>query len=162
MPSVRVNKSVVAVVATFAVLLFLPAGHAAGAIKVRTEDGAVLARYKMLDCDVSKRHGFHADHGAVNGWKFRAVIYRNSFDGFKRYKVKYGNDSDADFSVFNGRRSFTNQFAPKTDIPRLVVGGAFQFPNGRKALRMGFPLAYDGNGPNPNWVSVAGEARCKY
>ena len=56
---------------------------AAGAVKVRSEDGGILARYEKLDCKVSKRGGFHADHKPVNGLKFRAVIYPGAFDGFR-------------------------------------------------------------------------------
>jgi hypothetical protein len=148
--------------AVIAAALSLAAVPALGAVKVRSEEGAILARYKKLDCKVSKRGGFHADHAAVNGWKFRAVVYGGVFDGFHRYKLKYGKQSDADFSVFNRRRSFSNQFVPETDIPRLVVGGSIQFPKGRKVFRMGFPIAYDGNGPHPNLVSVVGQAPCRY
>jgi hypothetical protein len=94
--------------------------------------------------------------------KFRAVIYPGAFDGFRTYKIRYGLQSDADFSVFNRRGSFSNTFVPETDIPRLVVGGSMQFPKKRRVLRIGFAIAYDSNGPNPSWVSVVGQAPCRY
>lgn len=149
-------------VTAFALLGWGPgAGSAAGAIKVRTEEGSILAKYKSVDCQRNRR-GFFADHGKVQGWKFRAVIYDGSFDGFHTYKIRYGDRSDADFSVFRPNRSYSNVFIPKTDIPRFGVGGSIQFPKGRKVLRIGFAIAYDRQGPDPQWVSVVGQARCRY
>lgn len=150
--------------ATFATLAAgaISAPQATAAIKVRTEAGQQLAKYRTVDCKRNRR-GFFADHKAVDGWKFRAEILGADFTGFHTYKIRYGQRSLADFSVFRrAGTSYSNHFEPKTDIPRLDVGGAVQFPRGRKVFRIGFEIAYDRVGPNPEWVSVNGQARCQY
>lgn len=135
---------------------------AAAAIRVTTTDGRQVASFNALSCRVDSA-GFHARQVA-RGWRLVVRVFR--FDGFHRYLLEYGEDASGAPSFFldppGGGNTFSNANEPQTDVPRLTLGGAINFPQGRRTLRLTFPVAYDSEGRDPNIVRVVGNAPCRF
>jgi hypothetical protein len=137
------------------------AAPASAAIVLSTTDDRVVARFTSLSCRVDKA-GFHARQ-VVRGWRLVVRVFR--FDGFHRYLLEYGEGEGRPAFFIDppgGGDTFSNANEPRTDVPRLTIGGAILFPRGRRTLRLNFPIAYDGEGPRPNVVHVVGDAPCRF
>jgi hypothetical protein len=143
------------------VIAGLAAGAAQAAIRVTTTEGAEVARFASLSCRTD-RAGFHG-RGVEQGW--RLVVRIQPFAGFKTYELEYGDNESAGAFFLDppgGGGTFSNAQEPPPAAPRLTLGGAIHFPNGRKRIRIAFPITYDSNGDKPNIVRVVGSAKCTY
>jgi len=149
------------VVAIAAGAIALGAGSANAEIRVLDTDGRTLARFATLSCRVDSA-GFHG-RAKNRGW--RLVTRIQPFAGFKRYELEYGeNESAASFFLDppGGGNTFSNVQEPPEAAQRLTLGGAIQFPGGRKRIGLAFPITYDSEGADPNIVRVVGIAACAY
>jgi hypothetical protein len=140
------------------------AGPAHAAIKVLSQNQDTIARIGAVKCEVKRVKGdkrFTA-LGKKGGSRLKVVIFPGSFDGFHSYEVLYGSDSTADVLWGAPGELFANFNKPDTGGPpgpELTVAGGVGFPSKRRVLHVGIPILYDSSF---NWVSVAGQARCKY
>src|SRR5680860_452636 len=133
-------------------------GQASAAIQLRTLTGFELATFKSVNCRVAKGKGFTAT-GKYGGWKLTVRVY--DFSGFHRYIFEYGAEGPADFFATAGAITFSNIAKPETgSLPELTDGGSIGFPEGRKKLGIGFPLAYR-IGDFEQQASLVGRAPCK-
>lgn len=85
--------------------------------------------------------------------------------GFKTYELEYGeNESPGAFFLDppGGGNTFSNAQEPPPVAPRLTLGGGIQFPDGRKRIRLAFPITYASQGDDPNIVRVVGTATCRF
>ena len=157
------RTGIVAAVAVGTLMCGLAAQAAHGAIKVTTTDGTEVASFDKLSCWTDKA-GFHA-RAVAKGW--RLVVRIQPFSGFKTYPLEYGYGEDKSPGAFfldppGGGNTFSNAQEPPPVAPRLTLGGAIQFPKGRKLIRLAFPVTYDSAGDSPNIVAVVGTASCTY
>lgn len=142
------------------VIVMSGAQPAAGAIQVRSEEGATLAKFTSLNCKENKR-GFVARGKGTGGWRLDLHIEREAFSGYHKYEIEYGPEHPVFFFVTpRGGPSHSNIYEPDTDIPRLTLGGAVTFKKRGRVVRIAYPIAYVHPGVPP-WVTLIGQAPCR-
>ncbi len=142
------------------------AGPANAAIDIKLRNGPSIAKFDELACKVSRSGKEFAARAKkpVRGWTLSVRI--DSFSGFKKYEIEYGDNSPADFFFFRPplRGSpFTNIIDPSPGgpLPDLTLGGGVAFSRSKKgrSLALSFPITYD-DPPSEDWVNVRGKAAC--
>ncbi|MCB9011986.1 MAG: hypothetical protein H6531_09175 [Actinobacteria bacterium] len=155
--------SLAAVIAALLPAAVVPA-RADAVIKVFSPERALLAKYSSVRCSVATIKGerrFTAA-GTLGNKRLRVLIAPGDFRGFRTHVVRYGANGLANVHWGMGGHVWTNLNKPPTGPgPELTVAGSVQFPRGRRILRVGIAIMYD-HDFGDDWVSVVGQAPCRY
>ena len=142
------------------------AAPANGAIRISRDDPSnILAEFHQVRCKFKdgKPLAFQAV-GREGGWAFRADIYGDKMKKNHGYRVRWGDHSRADVSVFPpSGPHYTNTKEPNPggmDLFGDAGGVVLRDKKGAPDFGAGLPLIYDDTGSNPNHVTVTGYADC--